>query len=102
MSGQSAAASLTIERLTRRFGQQLAVDEVSLSVAPGEMIVLLGPSGCGKTTTLRVIAGFEAAGEDVALADEARDEGRCRALVEIFLAADLLDAAFAHDDEAVR
>ncbi len=58
MSVQSAAASLTIERLTRRFGQQLAVDEVSLSVAPGEMIVLLGPSGCGKTTTLRVIAGF--------------------------------------------
>jgi putative spermidine/putrescine transport system ATP-binding protein len=58
MSAPSGAAALTIERLTRRFGQQLAVDEVSLSVAPGEMIVLLGPSGCGKTTSLRVIAGF--------------------------------------------
>jgi putative spermidine/putrescine transport system ATP-binding protein len=58
MSGRNEAASLTLERLCRRFGPQLAVDEMSLSVEPGEMIVLLGPSGCGKTTTLRIIAGF--------------------------------------------
>ncbi len=58
MSGREDAASLTLERLTRRFGEQLAVNDVSLSVAPGELIVLLGPSGCGKTTTLRMIAGF--------------------------------------------
>ena len=36
-----------------------AVDAVSLSVAPGEMVTFLGPSGCGKTTTLRMVAGFE-------------------------------------------
>ena len=34
------------------------MDGVSLTVPPGELIVLLGPSGCGKTTTLRMIAGF--------------------------------------------
>lgn len=40
-------------------GQVSAVDNVSISVAPGELLTLLGPSGCGKTTTLRMIAGFE-------------------------------------------
>ena len=39
--------------------QVRAVDSVSLSVAPGEMVTFLGPSGCGKTTTLRMVAGFE-------------------------------------------
>ncbi|HTU56197.1 MAG TPA: ABC transporter ATP-binding protein [Acetobacteraceae bacterium] len=63
---RDAAASLTLDALSARFGAQLAVDRISLSVAPGEMIVLLGPSGCGKTTTLRMIAGFVAAsGGDV-------------------------------------
>jgi putative spermidine/putrescine transport system ATP-binding protein len=55
------AASLDLEALSARFGAQLAVDRISLAVAPGELIVLLGPSGCGKTTTLRMIAGFVAA-----------------------------------------
>ena len=36
-----------------------AVDNVNLTVAPGEFLTFLGPSGCGKTTTLRMIAGFE-------------------------------------------
>ncbi len=52
------AASLTLDRLVKRFAGHSAVDAVSLEVRPGEMIVLLGPSGCGKTTTLRMIAGF--------------------------------------------
>ncbi|MFO7319941.1 MAG: ABC transporter ATP-binding protein [Bacillota bacterium] len=45
--------------LTKRFGDVVAVDGISLSVRPGEFLTLLGPSGCGKTTTLRMIAGFE-------------------------------------------
>jgi putative spermidine/putrescine transport system ATP-binding protein len=56
----SEAAALTLDRLSKHFGGQLAVDAVSIDVAPGELIVLLGPSGCGKTTTLRMIAGFVA------------------------------------------
>jgi iron(III) transport system ATP-binding protein len=50
---------LRLENLTRRFGETVAVDGVSLDVPAGEFLTLLGPSGCGKTTTLRMIAGFE-------------------------------------------
>ena len=50
---------LEIRRLTRRFGDRAVVDEVSLSILPGQVTCLLGPSGCGKSTTLRMIAGVE-------------------------------------------
>ena len=50
---------VVIDRVTKRYGDQLAVDDLSLTIQPGEFISLLGPSGCGKTTTLRMIAGFE-------------------------------------------
>jgi putative spermidine/putrescine transport system ATP-binding protein len=49
---------LVLDRLTKRFGDQVAVDALSLSVGEGEFVALLGPSGCGKTTTLQMIAGF--------------------------------------------
>jgi spermidine/putrescine transport system ATP-binding protein len=45
--------------VTKRFGDLVAVDDVSLEMPRGEFLALLGPSGCGKTTTLRMIAGFE-------------------------------------------
>jgi len=51
-------AFLVLDKLTKRFGEHLAVDALSLSVEKGEFIALLGPSGCGKTTTLQMIAGF--------------------------------------------
>jgi len=51
--------AVVVERLTRRFGDVVAVDDVSLEIGSGEFFSLLGPSGCGKTTTLRMIAGFE-------------------------------------------
>jgi putative spermidine/putrescine transport system ATP-binding protein len=49
---------LVLDKLTKRFGDHLAVDALSLSVEKGEFVSLLGPSGCGKTTTLQMIAGF--------------------------------------------
>jgi len=51
---------LVLTALTKRYGDALAVDGLTLSVAQGEFVSLLGPSGCGKTTTLQMIAGFVA------------------------------------------
>ncbi len=51
--------AIRIENVTKRFGDLLAVDDVTLEIAEGEFFSLLGPSGCGKTTTLRMLAGFE-------------------------------------------
>ena len=55
-----AGARLELRGLTKRFGAVTAVDELALTVEPGELLTLLGPSGCGKTTVLNLIAGFEA------------------------------------------
>lgn len=55
--GQNLAVRL--EGITKRFGDQKAVDNVSLDIRDGEFFSLLGPSGCGKTTLLRMIAGFD-------------------------------------------
>jgi len=52
-------ADVRIERVTKRFGDFVAVDDLSLEIQRGEFFSMLGPSGCGKTTTLRMIGGFE-------------------------------------------
>jgi multiple sugar transport system ATP-binding protein len=52
-------SSVTFTGVTKRYGPVTAVDDLSLTVADGEFMVLLGPSGCGKSTALRMIAGLE-------------------------------------------
>ncbi|WP_254271253.1 ABC transporter ATP-binding protein [Haloarcula marina] len=50
---------LTMDGISKDYGQEVAVEDLSLEVKDGELLTLLGPSGCGKTTTLRMIAGLE-------------------------------------------
>lgn len=54
---------IRIRNLTKRFGDVVAVDRVSLEIERGSFATFLGPSGCGKTTTLRLLAGFYSADE---------------------------------------
>ncbi len=61
---------ITIEGLTKRFGDTTVVDRLSIQVPTGSFLVLLGPSGCGKTTTLRMLAGLEQASDGRILLDE--------------------------------
>ena len=62
-------ALLEIRNVTRRFGDFVAVRDVSFTVAAGEFFTLLGPSGCGKTTILRMIAGFDLPDEGAIVLD---------------------------------
>ena len=59
---QPAAAgdpTVRLERVSKHFGELVAVKELDLDIGRGEFFTMLGPSGCGKTTTLRMVAGFE-------------------------------------------
>ncbi|MCI0550700.1 MAG: ABC transporter ATP-binding protein [Anaerolineae bacterium] len=52
-------AYLSLERVTKQFGDSVVVNDFNLDIEKGEFVSFLGPSGCGKTTTLRMVAGFE-------------------------------------------
>jgi len=64
-------ATIEIDHVTKVFGNGVvAVDDVSLSIADGEFLVLVGPSGCGKSTLLRMLAGLEEVTDGTILIDE--------------------------------
>jgi putrescine transport system ATP-binding protein len=69
-SGEPDAPALVrFERVVKRYGDVVAVDDLSLSIHAGEFFALLGPSGCGKTTLMRMLAGFETPNEGRILID---------------------------------
>ncbi len=61
--GEEAAADVCLRNVVKRFGDTVAVDDLTLDINHGEFFSLLGPSGCGKTTTLQMIGGFETPSE---------------------------------------
>ena len=60
-SAEGGGVEVRLEELRREYGAVVALDGLSLTLAPGEMVALLGPSGCGKTSALRLVAGLEEA-----------------------------------------
>lgn len=59
----TANPCIQVERVSKRFGKKVVIDDVSLEVQTGEIFGLLGPSGAGKTTLVRMIAGIDQASE---------------------------------------
>src|SRR5438445_8893762 len=49
---------ISVQKMTKRFGTQVAVDELSFQVAPGQIVGFLGPNGAGKSTTLKMLTGM--------------------------------------------
>jgi ABC-2 type transport system ATP-binding protein len=76
-------AMISARNLTRRFGEKLAVEDLSLEVAEGEVLAFLGPNGAGKTTTIRLLAGIIAPTSGYALVAGLRADRDAEKLHEV-------------------
>jgi ABC-2 type transport system ATP-binding protein len=88
-------SAITVEHLSKRYGELAALDDVSFEVAAGQVVALLGPNGAGKTTTLEILEGYQqASGGVVTVLDTApRRAGRAwRARIGLVLQSTSLDA----------
>ena len=65
MSIRKSDRIISVEHVSKYFGEKAVLNDVNLQVRKGEFVTILGPSGCGKTTLLRLIAGFQTASEGV-------------------------------------
>ena len=74
----AAKPLIRIDNVTKRFGDVVAVDHLSLDIFEREFFCLLGPSGCGKTTLMRMLAGFEQPSEGTHHAGRAATLRACR------------------------
>ncbi|HTE37378.1 MAG TPA: ATP-binding cassette domain-containing protein, partial [Reyranella sp.] len=76
------ASPISIRRVSRRFGETWALQQVDLEIAAGEFIALVGPSGCGKTTLLRIVADLvEPSSGEVRIGDDTAAEARRKRLL---------------------
>jgi len=71
MQANPVISRLHIENVYKRYGARTVLDNIDLSVAPGELCTVVGPSGCGKSTLLRIVVGQEAASDGQVLIDGA-------------------------------
>ena len=69
MANGNDSPILELRNITKRFGNLVAVNDVSLSLERGKLVTFLGPSGCGKTTLLRTISGFTEPDEGIVVLD---------------------------------
>jgi ABC-2 type transport system ATP-binding protein len=90
---------IEVERLSKRFGQVAALDDLSFTVRPGRVTGFLGPNGAGKTTTMRIILGLAAPTSGRALVGGRRYDGLIRPLREV---GSLLDATALHAGRTAR
>src|SRR5438270_7688791 len=71
VSGSELESSAELHRVTRRFGDVVALSDLSLTVSVGEVVALVGPSGCGKSTLLELLAGLQGPDDGEVLAEPA-------------------------------
>ena len=99
MDPSSRSLPLTVDHLTKRYGRQVAVDDVTFSIGAGRVTGFLGPNGAGKTTTLRMVVGLTtpSSGEALVFGSRYRDLGAPTRLVGT-----LIDASGMHPGRRAR